>query len=158
MENNVDFMTFINKMNKISKKKSKSVVIKEEENSDNVDENEIVTNKDIGEEDSETKDMSDKKSESTSTEEDEDDDDDDDDEDEDEDEDDDDEDDDEDDDDDDEDDDDDDDNNNLTEDKLYNLLNTFFIDEYGVTVATSMSNIAYELHKLNSNIGKYLKK
>jgi TATA-binding protein-associated factor Taf7 len=151
MENNVDFMTFINKMNKISKKKSKGIVIKEEENSDSVDENEIVTNKDIGEEDSETKDMSDKKSESTSTEEDADEDDEDD-------EDEDDDDDDDDDDEDDDEDDDDDDDNNLTEDKLYNLLNTFFIDEYGVTVATSMSNIAYELHKLNSNIGKYLKK
>jgi len=69
MENSVDFMTFINKMNKISKKKRKSEVIKEAESSDNLDENEIVTNKDIGEEDSETKDTFDKKDESTSTEE-----------------------------------------------------------------------------------------
>jgi hypothetical protein len=45
----------------------------------------------------------------------------------------------------------------LTSEKLYNMLNTFFVDEYGVTIATSMSNISYELHNLNKNLSKLLK-
>lgn len=45
----------------------------------------------------------------------------------------------------------------LTNEKLYNMLNTFFVDEYGVTIATSMSNISYELHNLNKNLSKLLK-
>ena len=45
----------------------------------------------------------------------------------------------------------------LTNEKLYAMLNTFFVDEYGVTIATSMSNISYELHNLNKNLGKLLK-
>ena len=40
---------------------------------------------------------------------------------------------------------------------LYNMLNEFLADEYGVSVATSMSNIAFELHSLNKNISKLLK-
>ena len=45
----------------------------------------------------------------------------------------------------------------LTNEKLYNMLNTLFVDEYGVTIATSMSNISYELHNLNKNLSKLLK-
>jgi len=45
----------------------------------------------------------------------------------------------------------------LTDENLYNLFNSFFTDEYGVNVATSMSNIAYELHSLNKNLSKMLK-
>jgi hypothetical protein len=56
-----------------------------------------------------------------------------------------------------EDDDDDRDLDILTNEKLYAMLNTFFVDEYGVTIATSMSNISYELHNLNKNLGKLLK-
>jgi hypothetical protein len=41
----------------------------------------------------------------------------------------------------------------LTEESLWNVLSNFFTDEEGNNIATSMSNIAYELHKIN----KYLK-
>ena len=37
------------------------------------------------------------------------------------------------------------------------VLSNYFSDEYGVNVATSMSNIAFELHQLNKNISKLLK-
>jgi len=39
----------------------------------------------------------------------------------------------------------------LTADDLYNVFNNFFTDEYGVSIATSLSNIAFELNKLNKN-------
>ena len=55
------------------------------------------------------------------------------------------------------DDEDDDEDFDLTDENLYNLFNSFFTDEYGVNVATSMSNIAYELHNLNKNLSKMLK-
>ena len=58
---------------------------------------------------------------------------------------------------DDEDDEDDDEDFDLTDENLYNLFNSFFTDEYGVNVATSMSNISYELHNLNKNLSKMLK-
>ena len=35
---------------------------------------------------------------------------------------------------------------------LYNIFNNFFTDEYGVSIATSLSNIAFELNKLNKNL------
>ena len=35
---------------------------------------------------------------------------------------------------------------------LYNIFNNFFADEYGVSIATSLSNIAFELNKLNKNL------
>jgi hypothetical protein len=40
----------------------------------------------------------------------------------------------------------------LTVDDLYNVFNNFFTDEYGVSIATSLSNIAFELNKLNKNL------
>ena len=183
--NNMDFMSFINSMNKMNKsdkkkKKAKKGVIKECKISD--DSENVAVNKDISDcceikeetdedtdnscEDSENKklkkcckeddddeddDDEDDDDEDEEDEDDDDDDEDDDDEDEDEDE------------DDDEDDDDDDDDEDikdldiLTSEKLYNMLNTFFVDEYGVTIATSMSNISYELHNLNKNLSKLLK-
>ena len=55
------------------------------------------------------------------------------------------------------DDEDDDEDFDLTDENLYNLFNSFFTDEYGVNVATSMSNISYELHNLNKNLSKMLK-
>ena len=156
--NNMDFMSFINSMNKMNKsdkkkKKAKKRVIKECKISD--DSENVAVNKDISdcceikEETDEDTDNSCEDSENKKLKkccEDDDDDKDDDDED-----------------DDDEDEDDDDDDEDikdldiLTSEKLYNMLNTFFVDEYGVTIATSMSNISYELHNLNKNLSKLLK-
>lgn len=60
------------------------------------------------------------------------------------------------------DDDDDDDDDDEEDDMCYQsdiseVLSNYFSDEYGVNVATSMSNIAFELHQLNKNISKLLK-
>jgi hypothetical protein len=52
---------------------------------------------------------------------------------------------------------DDDEDEDMVDENLYNLLNNFFMDENGSSVATSMSNIAYELHYLNKNLSKMLK-
>lgn len=38
---------------------------------------------------------------------------------------------------------------------LYHILNNFLVDEENTSVATSLSNIAKELHKLNKNIKKF---
>ena len=163
--NNMDFMSFINSMNKMNKsdkkkKKAKKGVIKECKISD--DSENVAVNKDISDcceikeetdedTDNSCEDSENKKLKKCCKEDDDDEDDDDEDE-EDEDE-----------DDDDEDDDDEDDDEDikdldiLTSEKLYNMLNTFFVDEYGVTIATSMSNISYELHNLNKNLSKLLK-
>ena len=54
-------------------------------------------------------------------------------------------------------DDDDDDDDDMVSENICNLLNTIFVDEDGLSVATSMSNIAYELHYLNKNLSKMLK-
>ena len=40
----------------------------------------------------------------------------------------------------------------FTSEDLYNVFNNFFADEYGVSIATSLSNIAFELNKLNKNL------
>lgn len=39
-----------------------------------------------------------------------------------------------------------------TTDMLFNVLSNFLIDEQGNNIATSLTNIAYELHKLNSHL------
>jgi len=44
-------------------------------------------------------------------------------------------------------------NSGLSEETLVNIMNHFFIDEEGNNIATSLSNISSELHKIN----KYLK-
>jgi hypothetical protein len=51
----------------------------------------------------------------------------------------------------------DDDDDVINDKKLYNILNSFFVDENEVSIATSMSNISYELNKLNKNLSKLLK-
>ena len=143
--NNMDFMSFINSMNKMNKtdkkkKKAKKGIIKECKNPDDTES--VAVNKDIDdcceikeetEEDSSDNSGEDtevKKTKKQDKDSDED-----------------------------EDDDDDEgpDLDILTNEKLYNMLNTFFVDEYGVTIATSMSNISYELHNLNKNLSKLLK-
>jgi hypothetical protein len=40
----------------------------------------------------------------------------------------------------------------MSSEDLYNIFNNFFADEYGVSIATSLSNIAFELNKLNKNL------
>jgi hypothetical protein len=40
----------------------------------------------------------------------------------------------------------------LTSEDLYTIFSNFFADEYGVSIATSLSNIAFELNKLNKNL------
>lgn len=46
--------------------------------------------------------------------------------------------------------DDDEDEEDLTENTMFNVLSNFLVDEQGNNIATSLSNIAYELHKINS--------
>ena len=168
--NNIDIMSFLNSMQsmqsmqrtKSSKKSKKSsrCTIKEEDNVyiNECDENEKITKKDTDEEqdgDNEVIKNIEKVEEVDEDDEDDEDDEEDDDDEDDEDEDD------EDDDDDDEDDDEEDDEDDeedagveegFTSEDLYNVFNNFFADEYGVSIATSLSNIAFELNKLNKNL------
>ena len=175
--NNIDIMSFLNSMQsmqsmqrtKSSKKSKKSsrCTIKEEDNVyiNECDENEKITKKDTDEEqdgDNEVIKNIEKVEEVDEDDEDDEDDDEDDEDDEDDDEDDEDEDDedddDEEDDEDDEDEEDDDEEEDagveegFTSEDLYNVFNNFFADEYGVSIATSLSNIAFELNKLNKNL------
>ena len=170
--NNIDIMSFLNSMQsmqsmqrtKSSKKSKKSsrCTIKEEDNVyiNECDENEKITKKDTDEEQDGDNEVIKNIEKVEEVEDDDEDDegDDEDDEDDDEDDEDDDEDEDEDDDEDDEDDEDEEDEEDagveegFTSEDLYNVFNNFFADEYGVSIATSLSNIAFELNKLNKNL------
>ena len=166
--NNIDIMSFLNSMQsmqsmqrtKSSKKSKKSsrCTIKEEDNVyiNECDENEKITKKDTDEEQDGDNEVikNIEKVEEVDEDDDEDDEEDDDDED---DEDDDEDDDDEEDEEDDEEDEEDDEEDagveeGFTSEDLYNVFNNFFADEYGVSIATSLSNIAFELNKLNKNL------
>ena len=137
----VDFMSFINSMSKLDEmnvpKKKKKVKCVVEETDEKVNDEDIALNKDIN--DDETTNTSDSDDDdvdindidvedSDDDEEDSDD-----------------------------DDDNDDDDDDMVSETMCNMLNTIFVDEDGVSVATSMSNIAYELHYLNKNLSKMLK-
>jgi len=137
----VDFMSFINSMSKLDEmnvpKKKKKVKCVVKETDDKVNDEDIALNKDIN--DDETTNTSDSDDDDVDINDiDVDDEDSDDDED-------------------DSDDDDDDEEEDMVDENLYNLFNNFFMDENGSSVATSMSNIAYELHYLNKNLSKMLK-
>lgn len=140
----VDFMSFINSMSKLDEmnvpKKKKKVKCVVKETDENVNGEDIALNKDIN--DDETTNTSDSDDDDIDINEIDVDDEDSDDEDSDE---------------DDDDDDDEDDEEDMVDENLYNLFNNFFMDENGSSVATSMSNIAYELHYLNKNLSKMLK-
>ena len=141
----VDFMSFINSMSKLDEmnvpKKKKKVKCVVKEASENVNDEDIALNKDINDDET-TNTSSDSDDdeidvnninideEDSGDSDDSDDSDDDDDEDE------------------------DDDEDGCEDENLYNLLKNFFMDENGLSVATSMSNIAYELHYLNKNLSK----
>lgn len=137
----VDFMSFINSMSKLDEmnvpKKKKKVKCVVKETDDKVNDEDIALNKDIN--DDETTNTSDSDDDDVDINDiDVDDEDSDDDED-------------------DSDEDDDDEEEDMVDENLYNLFNNFFMDENGSSVATSMSNIAYELHYLNKNLSKMLK-
>lgn len=138
----VDFMSFINSMSKLDEmnvpKKKKKVKCVVKETDENVNGEDIALNKDIN--DDETTNTSDSDDDDIDINEIDVDDEDSDDEDSDEDE-----------------DDDEDEEEDMVDENLYNLFNNFFMDENGSSVATSMSNIAYELHYLNKNLSKMLK-
>ena len=170
--NNIDIMSFLNSMQNMQRmergksskksKKSSRCTIKEEDNVyiNECDENEKITKKDTDEEQDGDNEVIKNIEKVEEVEDDDEDDegDDEDDEDDDEDDEDDDEDEDEDDDEDDEDDEDEEDEEDagveegFTSEDLYNVFNNFFADEYGVSIATSLSNIAFELNKLNKNL------
>ena len=142
----VDFMSFINSMSKLDemnvpkKKKKVKCVVKETDEKGN--DEDIALNKDINDDettntssdsDDDDVDVNDIDVGEDDSDDSEDDDDDDDDE------------------------DDEDDDDDMVSENICNLLNTIFVDEDGLSVATSMSNIAYELHYLNKNLSKMLK-
>ena len=133
----VDFMSFISSMSKLDEmnapKKKKKVKCVVEETYEKVNDEDIALNKDIN--DDETTNTSDSDDDDVDVGEDDSDDSDDSK----------------------DDDDDDEDDDDMVSENICNLLNTIFIDEDGLSVATSMSNIAYELHYLNKNLSKMLK-
>lgn len=138
----VDFMSFINSMSKLDEmnvpKKKKKVKCVVKETDENVNGEDIALNKDINDDDTtNTSDTDDDDIDINDIDVDEEDSDDDDE--------------------DSDDDDDEDEDEDMVDENLYNLFNNFFMDENGSSVATSMSNIAYELHYLNKNLSKMLK-
>ena len=139
----VDFMSFINSMSKLDEmnvpKKKKKVKCVVKETDEKVNDEDIALNKDINDNDTtNTSDSDDDEVDIDVDDEDSDDDEDDEDSD-------------------DDDEDEDEDDDDMVNENLYNLFNNFFMDENGTSVATSMSNIAYELHYLNKNLSKMLK-
>tara|TARA_B000000475_G_scaffold169318_1_gene136184 strand:- start:1141 stop:1602 length:462 start_codon:yes stop_codon:yes gene_type:complete len=140
----VDFMSFINSMSKLDEmnvpKKKKKVKCVVKETDEKVNDEDIALNKDINDDDTtNTSDTDDDDIDINDIDVDEEDSDDDDE------------------DSDDDDDEDEDEDEDMVDENLYNLFNNFFMDENGSSVATSMSNIAYELHYLNKNLSKMLK-
>lgn len=136
----VDFMSFINSMSKLDEmnvpKKKKKVKCVVKETDEKVNDEDIALNKDIN--DDETTNTSDSDDDDIDIDVDDEDSDDDEEDSDDE-------------------DDDEDEEEDMVDENLYNLFNNFFMDENGSSVATSMSNIAYELHYLNKNLSKMLK-